>query len=79
MGEYGWLCGSIMMCDFAIFIINVKHAYNIIIDRGVGALGHVREVVDGFNATEKRLILVLMTTVQLSGAADYYSQTIMHT
>ena len=29
------------------------HAYNIIIYRGVGAIVHGREVVDGLNCTEK--------------------------
>ena len=29
------------------------HAYNILIDRGVGAPGHGKAFVDGINATEK--------------------------
>ena len=56
----------------------LAHAYNIITDRGVGAPGHVREVVDGFNATNKRFILMLMKTVKLPGASDYDSQMAMH-
>ena len=39
------------------------HAYNIIIYRGVGAIVHGREVVDGFNCTEKLLLSMFMTTV----------------
>ena len=57
----------------------MKHAYSIIIDCGVEAPGHGREVVDGFNATEKRLILMLMTTVKRPGAESYESHMAMHT
>ena len=53
----------------------LAHAYNIIIDRGVGAPGHGREVVDGLNDTEKRLLSILITTVQMTGAEYYDSQT----
>ena len=49
----------------------LAHACNIIIDRGVGAPGHGREVVDVLNATDKKYISMLMTTVQLPGASAY--------
>ena len=40
-------------CATALYLSSMlAHAYNIIIDRGVGAPGHIREVVDGFNATK---------------------------
>ena len=57
----------------------LAHAYNIIIDCGVGAPGHGREVVDGLNATDKGFISVLMKTLQLIGASDYDSQMVVHT
>ena len=57
----------------------LEHAYNIIIDHGVGAPEHVREVFDGLNATEKGFLSMLITTVQLTGVADYNSQMAMHT
>ena len=55
------------------------HVYNIIIDRSGGSPGHVREVVYGLNDNGKKLISMLITTVQLTGASDYDSQMLMHT
>ena len=57
----------------------LEHAYNIIIDCVVVAPGHVREIVDGLNATDKRFLSMLMTNVQLPGASAYYSQMTIHT
>ena len=57
----------------------LAHAYNIIIDHGVRSPVNVKEVVDGLNNTGKWLLYILMTTVQLSVAADYESQTGKHT
>ena len=48
----------------------LPHAYNILIDNGVGSLGHGKYVVDVLNATDKRFLLMLMTTEQLPGAAN---------
>ena len=47
------------------------HTYNIIIDHGVGAPVHGREIVYILNATYKQILNILMTTVQLHGAAAY--------
>ena len=49
----------------------LAHAYNIIIDCVVISPGNDKEVLDGLNDTEERLISMLMTTVQLPGAATY--------
>ena len=58
-----------------IYLLSMlEHAHNIIIYRGVGATGNGREVVDGLNTTEKWLILMLKTTVQLPGAANHGPQ-----
>ena len=38
-----------------------------IIDRGISVPGHLIEVVDGLNATEKGFIFHLMVPVQLPG------------
>ena len=43
-------------------------AHYIMIDRDVGAPYHGKYVVDGLNATEKRYLSMLMTTVQLPNA-----------
>ena len=57
----------------------LAHVYNIIIDRGVGAPVHIREVDDGQNALDKKNISILITTVQLHGASGYDKQMSMHT
>ena len=41
--------------------------YSIIIDRGISAPGHGKEVVDGLNAVDKSYIYQLMSKVQLPG------------
>ena len=57
----------------------LEHVYNIIIDCGVEALGNGRGVFDGLNATYKLFISILITSVQLPGAASYDSQVVIHT
>ena len=57
----------------------LAHAYNIIIYHGVRSPGNVKEVVDGLNNTGKWLLYIFMTTVKLSVAVDYESQTGKHT
>ena len=57
----------------------LSHSYNIAIDNGVVAPGHLKYVGDGFNATEKRFLTMFMTTVQLLGAATIDSHMAMHT
>ena len=60
---------------FSIF----SYAHGIIIDRVVGAPGHVKDVVGGLNATEKRYLSMLITTVQISNALTNNYQILMHT
>ena len=64
----------------AIYLLSMlAHAYNIIIDRGVGAPGHVREFVDGLNYTEKWFLSMLMKNVKLTDAVGYESYMSIHT
>ena len=56
----------------------MSHYYTIIIDLGIGATGHGKEVVDGLNDVDKRYIYQLMSTVQLPGSNRFYSQMQMH-
>ena len=51
----------------------------IIIDPGISAPGHGKEVVDGSNTVDKRYIYHLMSTVKLPGSIRFYSQIQMHT
>ena len=49
-------------------------SFNIIIDRGISAPGHVREVVDGINSTYKRLIFHFMENFQIPGSKLFDAQ-----
>ena len=57
----------------------MSQCYSIIIDQGISAPGHGKEVVDGINAVDKRYIYQLMSTVQLPGSKRFDSQIKMHT
>ena len=52
----------------------LSHAYNIIVGHVVGSPGHGKYVLDHLNATDKRIISMLMTTEQLPGEATSNSQ-----
>ena len=53
--------------------------YSIIIDQGISAHGHGKEVVYGLNAVDKRYIYQVVSTIQLPGSNRFYSQMKMHT
>ena len=57
----------------------MSQTYSIIIDQGISAPGHGKEVVDGLNAVDKRYIYQLMSKVQLPGSIRFESQIKMHT
>ena len=57
----------------------MSQCYSIIIDLGIIAPGHGKEVVDGLNAVDKRYIYQLMSKVQLPGSVRFDSQIKMHT
>ena len=67
-------------CASALYLMSViPQCQSIIIDRGISANGHGKEVVDGLNAVDKRYIYQLMSKVQLPGSVIFYSQIKMHT
>ena len=47
-----------------------SHANKILVDHGVGAPLHGKYDVDCLNGTDKICIIMLMTTVQIPGAAN---------
>ena len=57
----------------------VYQCYSVIIDQGISAPGHDKEVVDWFNAVDKRYIYKLMSNVQLPGTNRFDSQMQIHT
>ena len=48
--------------------------FNIIIDCGISATGHGREVVDGLNATYKGFIFHLTEKAQLTSSKRFYTK-----
>ena len=64
----------------ALYLMSViSQTYSIIIDRGISAPWHGKEVVDGLNAVDKRYIYQLMSKVQLPGSIKFDSQIKIHT
>ena len=57
----------------------MSQCYSIIIDRGISAPGHGKEVVDGLNAVDKRYINQLMSKVKLPGSVIFDTQIKMYT
>ena len=53
--------------------------YSLIIDRGISAPGHGKEVIDGLNAVDKRYIYQLMSKVQIPESIRFDSQIKIHT
>ena len=51
-----------------ILLLVLAHAYNSIIDRGVGAPGYGRYVIDGLNVAYKKDLSILMSKVTLVGS-----------
>ena len=56
-----------------------SHAHDILIYSGVGSYGYGKYVLDGLNATYKRYLSMLITTVQLPNATKNNSQMVIHT
>ena len=57
----------------------ISQTYSIIIDRGISAPGHGKEVVDGLNDVDKPFIYQLMSKVQLPESVRFDSQIKIHT
>ena len=56
----------------------LSQSHSIIIDRGISAHGHGKEVVDGTNFIDKRYIYQIISHVQLTGSKTFYLQILMH-
>ena len=55
------------------------HCYSVIIDRGISASGHGKEVVGGLNDIDQCYTYQLISNVQLTGSKGFYSQMHIHT
>ena len=73
-------CAEQYRCASALYLMSViSQTYSLIIDRGIIAPGHGKEVVGGINAVDKRYIYQLMSKVQLPGSIRFDSQIKIHT
>ena len=73
-------CAEQYRCASALYLMSVmSQNYSIIIDPGISAPGHGKEVVDGLNAVDKCYIYQLMSKVQLPGSIRFDSQIKIHT
>ena len=57
----------------------MSQCYSIIVDRGISAPWHGKEVLYVLNAVDKRYIYQLMSTFQLNGSIRFDSQIKIHT
>ena len=61
-------CAEQYICTTALYLMSVMlQCYSVIIDYGISAPGHGREVIYGLNDIDKRYIYQLMSNVQLPG------------
>ena len=66
------------MCYSNIPYVSFSQFHSIIIDWGISAPGHGKEVVDGMNAIENRVIYQLISNFQLPGSKTFDSKILMH-
>ena len=57
----------------------LSQAFYVIIDRGISAPVHGKEVVDIMNDIEKSFLFRLISKVQLPGAKSYDTRMFIHT
>ena len=73
-------CAEQYRCASSLYLMSVmSKTYFIIIDRGIIAPEHGKEVADGLNSVDDRYIYQLMSKVQLPGSGSFDSQIKMHT
>ena len=54
-------CENQHLCASAIYLLScIALEFSIIVDRAVGAPGHVKDVVDGLNYRDKRMLTLSM-------------------
>ena len=72
-------CAEKYRCASALYLMSVlSQCLSLIIDRGISAPGHGKDVVDGLNSIDKRYMYQLMCTVQLPGSKKSDSQILMY-
>ena len=72
-------CAEQYRCASALYLMPViPQCYSVIIDIGISAPGHGKEVVYGLNAIDKRYIYQLISNVQLPRSKIFDSHILMH-
>ena len=72
-------CADQYICASALYLMSVlSQCHSIIIDWGIIAPAHVKEVFNGINAIYKQYIYQLMSNVQLPGSKTFDSQILIH-
>ena len=73
-------CAEQYICASAVYLMSVmSQCYFIIIDQGISAPGHGKEVLDGLNYVDKCYLYQLISTVQITGSNIFDSQMQMYT
>ena len=67
------------MCLCTIPNISMSQCYSIIIDRGISAPGHGKDVIYGLNSIDNHYMYQFMSTVKLPGPNIFDSQMQMNT
>ena len=72
-------CAEQYICATSLYLMSVfPQRHSIIIDRGISAPGHGKEVVYGINAIDKRYMYQLMSPFQLPGSKRLEKQILMY-
>ena len=72
-------CAKQYICASALYLISVmSQCCSVIIDRGISAPGHVKEVVGGLNDVDKHYIHKLMSNFKFPVSVRFDSQIKMH-
>ena len=72
-------CSEQYICASVLYLMSViLQCYSVIIDQGIIAPGHGKEVVDGLNDIDKRHIYKLIYNVQLPGTIFLFSDANAH-
>ena len=66
------------MCLSTIPYVIVFQCHSVIIDQGISAPVHGKEVVDGINAIDKRYIYQLMSNIQRPELKTFDSQILIY-
>ena len=73
-------CDGHYRCATALYLISIlSQAFYILIDRGISAPSHVREVLYDINVIDKKIIFRILPTLQLPGENSHDTQMVIHT